>query len=201
MKQEQKQEQFDFASVFPSKGDPRRPPEWYTRALLYAVITVFLAIVVWNSLGKLEYLAVDLVISVFIALAVEPLVLMLVKHGWKRGAASGITLVGLAVAIIVLLAMFGNMFVQQMIGLVKGLPSMYEQISDWVSSRTSFKLPAISNLGTEIFNNIQTSWLTNFASQAAETLGSVGGLLLDVMTIVLRLQPAHASQSVPMAEP
>ena len=62
---------------------------------------------------------------------------------------------------------------------------MYEQISDWVSSRTSFKLPAISNLGTEIFNNIQTSWLTNFASQAAETLGSVGGALLDVMTIVL----------------
>ena len=185
MKQEQKQEQFDFASVFPSKGDPRRPPEWYTRALLYAVITVFLAIVVWNSLGKLEYLAVDLVISVFIALAVEPLVLMLVKHGWKRGAASGVTLVGLAVAIIVLLGMFGNMFVQQMIGLVKGLPSMYEQLADWVSSRTSFRLPAMSNLGTEILNNIQTSWLTDFASQAAQTLGSVGGLLLDVMTVVL----------------
>jgi len=180
-----KQEQFDFASVFPSKGDPRRPPEWYTRALLYAAITVFLSIFVWKSLGKLEYLAVDLVICVFIALAVEPLVMMLVKHGWKRGAASGVTLIGLAVAIMVLLGMFGNMFIQQMIGLIRGLPSMYEQISAWVSSRTSFKLPAISNLGAEIFSSIQTSWLTNFASQAAETIGSVGSVLLDIMTIAL----------------
>ena len=33
----------DVASLFPAKGDPRRPPEWYGRALLYTAIAVFLA--------------------------------------------------------------------------------------------------------------------------------------------------------------
>ncbi|WP_239512726.1 AI-2E family transporter [Bifidobacterium avesanii] len=177
--------QFDLASVFPAKGDPRRPPEWFGRGLLYIVIAAFAAIFVWRSLGKLEYLAVDLVISVFIALAVEPLVLIMVKHGWKRGAASAVTLVGLVVVCIGLLAMFGNMFVQQVISLFRGLPDAYEQISAYVAANTTFRMPAIQNLGSEIINNIQTSWVTNFASQAAMTLGSIGGVLLDLMTVML----------------
>ena len=180
-----KQQQFDLASVFPAKGDPRRPPEWFSRALLYIAIAIFLAVFVWNAMGQLEYLAVDLVISVFIALAVEPLVLILVKHGWRRGVASGVTLVGLVAVTIGLLGMFGNMFVQQMIGLVRGLPGMYEQLSAWVSERTTFRMPAIQNLGSEIVSNIQTSWVTNFATQAAATLGGVGAFLLNLMTIML----------------
>ena len=177
--------QFDLASVFPAKGDPRRPPEWFTRGLLYTVITIFVAIIVWRSAGKLEYLVVDLVISMFIALAVEPVVLMLIKHGWKRGAASGVTLVGLVVIIIGLLGMFGNMFISQMANLIKSLPAAYEQIAAFVAANTTFRMPAMQNLGMEIINNIQTSWVTNFASQAATTLGSAMSLLLDVMTVAL----------------
>ena len=184
-RQHREDKQFDLASVFPAKGDPRRPPEWFGRGLLYIVIAVYLAVIVWRSAGELEYLVVDLVISVFIALAVEPLVLAMVKHGWKRGAASAVTLVGLVVVIVGLLGMFGNMFVQQMISLVRGLPDAYDQIAAFVAANTSFRMPAIQNLGTEIINNIQTSWVTNFATQAATTLGSIGSMLLNVMTITL----------------
>ena len=40
------QKKLDVNSLFPSKGDPRRPPEWYGRALFYAVIAVYLG---WNN--------------------------------------------------------------------------------------------------------------------------------------------------------
>ena len=86
----------------------------------------------WRSWGDISYLVLDIIISLFLALAVEPLVVALVAHGWKRGVASAVSLVGVAVVVGVLLTLFGNMFVQQMIAMVRGLPAMYEQIREFV---------------------------------------------------------------------
>ena len=62
-------QKLDLASVFPAKGDSRRPPDWWGRALLYTVIAVFAAIFVWTSWGKISTIVLDVVISIFIALA------------------------------------------------------------------------------------------------------------------------------------
>ena len=75
---------WDLGTLFPAKGDPRRPPEWLGRALLYIAIAIVLLSFCWRSWGKIEYLIIDVVISLFLALAVEPVVIPLVKHGWKR---------------------------------------------------------------------------------------------------------------------
>ena len=162
-------QKLDLASVFPAKGDSRRPPDWWGRALLYTVIAVFAAIFVWTSWGKISTIVLDVVISIFIALAVEPLVVSMVRHGWKRGLASAVSLIGLAVIVMALLTLFGNMFVQQLISMVKGLPSIYTEIVDAVKQYTSFDMPKIENLGMEIFKNVQTSWITDFAGQALTT--------------------------------
>ena len=153
----------DFGTLFPAKGDSRRPPEWFGRALLYVALAVIVFMFCWRSWGDISYLVLDIIISLFLALAVEPLVVALVAHGWKRGVASAVSLVGVAVVVGVLLTLFGNMFVQQMIAMVRGLPAMYEQIREFVDQYATFKMPEISNLGMEIFNNIQTSWVTDFA--------------------------------------
>ncbi len=139
-------QKLDLASVFPAKGDSRRPPDWWGRALLYTVIAVFAAIFVWTSWGKISTIVLDVVISIFIALAVEPLVVSMVRHGWKRGLASAVSLIGLAVIVMALLTLFGNMFVQQLISMVKGLPSIYTEIVDAVKQYTSFDMPKIENL-------------------------------------------------------
>ena len=83
MSNDQDDLKIDFASVFPAKGDARRPPEWYGRALLYTAIAVFLAYFVWRSWGKVSGVVLDVVISLFLALAIEPVVLLLVRHGWS----------------------------------------------------------------------------------------------------------------------
>lgn len=143
-------------------------------------IHVLLALV-----GRHLYLVLDIIISLFLALAVEPLVVALVAHGWKRGVASAVSLVGVAVVVGVLLTLFGNMFVQQMIAMVRGLPAMYEQIREFVDQYATFKMPEISNLGMEIFNNIQTSWVTDFAGTAMSTVGGLFSFLLNLMTVVM----------------
>ena len=175
----------DFGTLFPAKGDPRRPPEWFSRALLYVAIAIVVFMFCWRSWGDISYLVLDIIISLFLALSVEPLVVTMVAHGWKRGAASAISLVGLAVIIVTLFTLFGNMFVQQMIAMVRGLPAMYEQIRDWVDQYATFKLPEINSLGSEILNNIQTSWVTDFAGTAMSTVGGLFAFLLNLMTVVM----------------
>ena len=132
----------DFGTLFPAKGDSRRPPEWFGRALLYVALAVIVFMFCWRSWGDISYLVLDIIISLFLALAVEPLVVALVAHGWKRGVASAVSLVGVAVVVGVLLTLFGNMFVQQMIAMVRGLSRF---VSSWTSMpRSRCRKSAIS---------------------------------------------------------
>jgi predicted PurR-regulated permease PerM len=178
-------QKIDFASVFPAKGDSRRPPDWWGRALLYAAIAVFLSIFVWNSFSKISYILLDIVISIFIALAIEPVVTNLVRHGWKRGAASAIALVGLFILAVAMFGLFGNLFVQQVISMVKNVPQLYEQLASTIKDQTNFKLPAMENLGGEILKNIQTSWVTDFAGQALSTTMGFFSFLLNLLTVIM----------------
>ncbi|MBM6699948.1 AI-2E family transporter [Bifidobacterium pullorum subsp. saeculare] len=175
----------DLASVFPAKGDARRPPEWWGRALLYTAIAIFVALFVWRSWGRIDYLVLNVIISLFIALAVEPLVVRMVRHGWKRGVASAMALVGLAVVVVGLLTLFGNMFVQQMISMLQGMPALYRQLSVAIEEATSFRMPEISNLGGEIFKNIQASWVSNLAGTAISTVSGLFSFLLNLLTVVM----------------
>lgn len=179
------QKKLDVNSLFPSKGDPRRPPEWYGRALFYAVIAVYLGWFAFTSWGKITYIVFDIIIALFLALAVEPLVIRLIKHGWKRAVASVTCLVGLLVIVVVLLGLFGNMFVQQLISMVRGLPDLYNQFAALIAEKTQFKLPEMNDLGGEIMKNVKGSWVTDFAGQAVSTTMGVLGQILNFTTAIM----------------
>ncbi len=178
-------QKLDLASIFPAKGDPRRPPEWFSRALLYTAIGVFVAWFAYSSWGKISYIVLDIVIALFVSLAVEPVVEMLIRHGWKRGIAAVTCLVGLIIIILVLLFLFGNMFVNQLISMVSGLPDLYRDIAATLQSSFHVQLPQISDLSSEIMKNIKTSWVTDFAGQAVSTTVSVAGGLIDLVTALM----------------
>ena len=59
----------DFGTLFPAKGDSRRPPEWFGRALLYVALAVIVFMFCWRSWGDISYLVLDIIISLFLALA------------------------------------------------------------------------------------------------------------------------------------
>lgn len=175
----------DLASIFPAKGDPRRPPEWYSRALLYTAIAVFLAWFAYTSWAKISYIVLDIVIALFLSLAVEPVVEMLIRHGWRRGVAAVVSLVTLLLIIVVLLALFGNMFITQLVSMVSGLPSLYNDLVANVQQYFHFQLPQMNDLGTEILKNIKTSWITDFAGQAVNTTVSIVTSFIDILTALM----------------
>lgn len=175
----------DLASVFPAKGDSRKPPDWWGRALLYVAIAVFLSIFAWRSWGEISFIVLDVIVALFIALAIEPLVMNLVRHGWKRGAAAAVSLIGLLVVVLALLALFGNMFVQQVISMVRGFPELYDEFAKNLTAQTGLRIPAKESLGGEILKNIQTSWITNFAGQAVSTTVSVFGVIINLLTVLM----------------
>ena len=182
---DQKTTQLDLASLFPEKGDPRRPPEWFGRALIYAAIAVFVSIWIWRGWADIKPLVLIIVISLFIALAMDPIVVRLVKHGWRRGAASGVTLIGLCVAVVALMAVFGKMFVDQVIQMVNSLPSTYATISQWAKERFNADLPDMEHLGDAIMDWISTHNMADYAGQAWGYVVSLVGGLFAVFTVLL----------------
>ena len=175
----------DLASLFPAKGDDRRPPDWLGRALIYVAIVAFVSIFLWFAWSSISFIVFDVVISIFIALAMEPLVVRLIKHGWRRGVASGFTLTALLVVVGLLLALFGNLFAQQAVSMVMGLPNLYHQFASFVLRSTGFRMPNIEQLGMEILKHVQTSWVVDFAGQALNTTWGLLAVLLDMLTILM----------------
>ena len=58
----------------PAAADPRKPPAWLPRALVMAVVAVFLGVFAWQALAQLGNVIFIVVISWFLALAMEPLI-------------------------------------------------------------------------------------------------------------------------------
>lgn len=182
---EAKTSQIDLASLFPGKGDARRPPEWFGRGLLYAAIAVFVSIWVWNAWDSVKPVVLIVVISVFLALAMEPIVIRLVRHGWRRGAASGVTLVGVLIVTVALLVVFGKMFVDQLIAMLNSLPETYSTLQQWVSDRFNMKIPDMNNLGATVLDWVNTHNMADYAGQAWAYVVSLVGGIFTIFTVLL----------------
>ncbi|GAA2230641.1 hypothetical protein GCM10010413_30170 [Promicromonospora sukumoe] len=172
----------DLAATAP-RGDAasRRPPRWLPRALVLVVLAVYLGAFGWYAMGALRGLAVNVLIAFFLALALEPPVVWCVRHGWRRGAAAATALGGSIVLVAVVLGLFGNLFVQQLIQLLDTLPDVYAAIQDRIAEQFGVALPDSDDLVREV--------LTNFGNDVASGVllagASVIGALFALLTILL----------------
>ena len=176
--------QYDLGSLIPGKGDPRRPPEWLSRALVMTGIAVFVFLFIWNSWSKVSWIIVDLIICVFLSLAMEPMVQWFIRHGWKRSVAAGASWIIVLLVSGALVWMFGQMFVTQVSGLVDNAPRLYEGLAQFVDSHTSYRMPRIADLGTLLMRNLQSSWFTNFAGTALSSMESAATFVMSLLLVL-----------------
>ncbi|WP_369371666.1 AI-2E family transporter [Promicromonospora sp. Populi] len=165
----------------PGSPSSTRPPRWLPRALVMAVVAVFVAIFSWNALGALNGLFVNVLIAVFIALALEPGTVWLVRHGWRRGLAAAVTLLGSLLVVIVLMALFGNLFVQQLVELAQSVPALYEGLQGFLTERFDIVVPDTENLLRQALGEFGD----DVASGALLVGTTVVGGLLATLTILL----------------
>ncbi|NUU16149.1 AI-2E family transporter [Cellulomonas humilata] len=133
---------------------------------------VFLGLFAWKALAQLGNVIFIIVISWFLALAMEPLIRWLVAHGIRRTRATGIVMLVSLVVIAGVIALFGGLFVTQLIELVQSLPDYYVQVAEWLDERLGVEVPEAD----ELLVNLGSHWQDLAPSLLGIGSSIVGGL-------------------------
>ncbi|MGI5121005.1 AI-2E family transporter [Marinactinospora thermotolerans] len=161
-------------------------PRWLPRAMLLAAWTVTAFGVAWWLLVQLQSLLVLLLISLFLALALEPAVNWLHRRHWPRGLATGAVMAAGFVLLGAFFTVLGSMLVGQVLAFVDELPAMTRAVLRWVNAtfNTSF---SPTNLLSEISS--ASGLIEQYASSLAGNVWGAGttvlALLFNGLTIAL----------------
>ncbi|MFE6860652.1 AI-2E family transporter [Nocardia sp. NPDC057668] len=145
-------------------------PPWLPRAYLLAAAVVAGVVVSFWALQKLQSLITVVVVSLFLAFAIEPAVNWLAARGWRRAPATGLVFVLVLVVLVGFVWTMGELVVDQVSTLVDNAPQYAGNLVDWVNST---------------FNqDLSGDDLTRWATEASSSLQSYSlGLAGDVWGI------------------
>ena len=112
-------------------------PRWVWRAIIFLFVGYLtLQIAVW-LFNQLQSLVIIVVISLFLAMAIEPGVNSLVHRGWRRGVATAAVLFGLLALFAVFLFAIGALLVDQVSTLIDKAPEYVEELEQFVNDNFS----------------------------------------------------------------
>lgn len=172
-----------MSSTTPHPHYSFHPPRWLWRALVMTATVTVATILVWRTMGLLTGLITNLVIALFLSLTIEPMVRWLVKHGWRRGAATGAVMLTSFLAVVGMFAMFGKLFVDQAMDLARSAPEIYENLRTLAAERFDADLPEES----ELVNRIVQEWGTDVTTRVLDLGSSVLGFIFSAAMIGLVL--------------
>ncbi|PDP88690.1 AI-2E family transporter [Glycomyces fuscus] len=161
-------------------------PRWLPRAMLLALwmVTAF-GLALWLFI-RLQSLIMLLLISLFLALALEPAVNWLHRRRWPRGPATGAVMFLVAALTVVFLSLLGSMLFSQVVAFVSEVPTMVRAALDWVN--TTFDT---SYSPTTLLNELSSAsgLVEQYASGIANNVWGAGttvlALLFNALTIAL----------------
>ena len=155
-------------------------PPWIPRLLLAVVITAFAAYATFNLIRQLQQLLLWLVAALFLSFALEPAVNWLVARGWRRGAAAGAVMFGLALLGLFAVALMVPLVIDQVQELVRRLPDWLDRAS--VYTERWFDVELTSEKILESIASAQAD-----VQGIAANLASVGAFLLGLIFQVLTI--------------
>jgi predicted PurR-regulated permease PerM len=156
-----------------------RLPAWFRRAVVFVLVAIAgYQVAVWAFMNVRNFLGL-LFLSWLFAISVEPLVERLARK-MRRGAATGIVLVGLVLLTAGFIAAFGALLVDQLAALVTSLPDVVRGIVDWANDR----------LGTDLRSGdiVESLQLTpdRVQSLAADLAPDLVGVVSSIVGVVFQ---------------
>lgn len=152
------------------------PPPWLTR-LGWKLLGVLIGVYALFEVSKqLRGLLIQIAISVFVAIALDPGVTILEKRGWRRGAATGALFLLLLFAGAFFAALMIPLIVDQAATLVVKAPSYAEQIGTFLE-RFGFD----AETGTQTALDALGANVTSLAGDVAGSLVGLGGKLVNTL--------------------
>lgn len=162
----------------PDSSGKNGMPSWLPRALMLIAWTVIaFAVAGWLFL-QLRDLLVLLLVSLFLALALEPAVNWLHSHRWPRGPATGAVMLGVITLVAAFFSVLGSMLVGQVLEFIDQVPAMSRGLLNWVNVtfNTSF---SPNTLLSEITD--ATGLVDQYASSLAENAWGAGTTVLSLL--------------------
>ncbi|WP_210584093.1 AI-2E family transporter [Streptomyces sp. GESEQ-35] len=166
-------------------GPGARMPRWLPRAMMLA-----LALIAVFQLGSWAFhqllgLLINILIAFFLALAIEPAVSRMASRGMRRGLATFLVFLGLAIATIGFVTLLGSMLAEQLIKIVEDFPAYLDSVINWINVHFDTKLKRLDVQE----NLLRSDWLRNYVQNSAtgvlDVSGQVLGGLFRLLTIAL----------------
>ena len=156
----------------------RTPPPWIRSFILLVFLgVVALRIATWAFDGLSSLIGI-LFLAWLLSIAMEPAVSRLAARGMRRGLATGLVLLAMALLALVFFAAFGKLLIEQLVQLLQSFPSYVDQTIRWVNDTFHTNL----NIG-QIQGSLQldTEKLVSIASHLG---GGVLGLVTSLVSMI-----------------
>jgi predicted PurR-regulated permease PerM len=167
-------------------ADDKGMPRWVPRVLLLAMLTVFAAMAVLFAFGRLSGFIGTVVVALFVSFALEPAVNWLTRHGWKRGLATAVVMVGTIVLIVLFVAAMAPLVVRQIQALVEAVPGWIDKVDPtlhrWFGVSLSQK--SASGQSSQIAAKV-ASYGRSLAGNLLGLAGNVVGIVFQLFTVAL----------------
>lgn len=171
----------DPADIEPSRrrfGAPR-----WVFVLALSIAVAFHAVgFAFEQIAALRNLWLTLLVALFVAFAMEPVVSRLATRGWRRGTATFLTLAAFVVSFAGLFAMAGAVVVSQGADLAADLP---EVISDFaVKGGKMVGVDVDTSMVDARISDIQDRLESKLSGELVSVSGQVAGALINIFTVL-----------------
>ena len=156
-------------------------PRWVFQAIVVFWLGFIATLVGRWLFSRLHTLLFLIVVSLFLSLAIEPGVNILVRRGWRRGVATLVFLFGVLLLALVFVGAIGALIATQVANFIDDLPTRIQEVQSFVNRNFSTEL----DFG-ELIDRIDKGQLAgSLANNTISFTTTVLGGLLQVLTILL----------------
>lgn len=161
-------------------------PRWLRRAIArFFAVAVAILIAYW-LVRELRTLLLMVVVALFVSLAMEPAVNALAKRGWRRGAATGLVMLVIAIGGAIVVGAIASIVVQEVSNLVDDAPRYIRDIERFARRDLGIKLDAGDLIKELRSKQGGLEDLANeLASSALELTGRAATILFQIVTVVI----------------
>ncbi|WP_425586767.1 AI-2E family transporter [Streptomyces rameus] len=162
-----------------------RMPRWLPRAMVLA-----LALIASFQLGswafhQLTGLLINILIAFFLALAIEPAVSRMAAHGMRRGLATFLVFLGLAVVTAGFITLLGSMLAGQIIKMIEGFPDYLDSLINWINETFHTHLKRVDVQEGLLHSDWLRKYVQNSAAGVLDVSAQVLGGLFRLLTVGL----------------
>ncbi|WP_308294997.1 AI-2E family transporter [Streptomyces sp. NK08204] len=160
-------------------------PRWLPRAMVLALALVAaFQLGIW-AFHQLTGLLINILIAFFLALAIEPAVSRMAARGMRRGGATFLVFLGLAIVTAGFVTLLGSMLAGQIIKMIEDFPDYLDSVINWINQTFHSDLRRVDVQEGLLHSDWLRKYAQNSAAGVLDVSAQVLGGLFQLLTVVL----------------